>query len=222
MHSRINLTQPFLESPRPSPCQSHGWKSRFACPRGRLGSFVGHLMAFKNAGLNRFGVETLNVQPEDQILEIGFGHGQAIQMIAKQTHHGLVAGVDISSTMVRQAARRNRKMILAGRVEVCQGNVANIPYEYARFDKVLAVNNYQFWPNAEFNLGEIQRVLRPNGLLVLCLRMNKPKKSLRLAPGFSQEEVEEIAGLVRWVGFRDVQMIKRRAGYEAACITARR
>jgi ubiquinone/menaquinone biosynthesis C-methylase UbiE len=179
-------------------------------------------MACKNAGMNRFGVETLNVQPADQILEIGFGHGRAIQMIAKRARQGLVAGVDISSTMVRQAAKRNREMILAGRVEVCQGNVASIPYEYARFDKVLAVNNYQFWPNAEFNLGEIQRVLRQNGMLVLCLRMNEPKKSLRLAPGFSQEEVEEIAGLVRWVGFRDVQMVKRRGGYETSCITARR
>lgn len=84
------------------------------------------------------------------------------------------------------------------------------------------MNNYQFWPNPEFNLVEIQRVLRTNGLLVLCLRKQQPKQALQLAPGFSEEEIKELAGLVRWVGFRDVQMVQRRAGDKAACITARR
>jgi ubiquinone/menaquinone biosynthesis C-methylase UbiE len=222
MHSRINLTHPFLESPRPSSCPSDRLKSQFACPQGRLGGLVGRLMAFKNAGMNRFAVETLGVRPADQILEIGFGHGRTLQWLAERAHQGLVAGVDLSSVMVRQAAKRNREKIMKGRVEVCQGSVANIPYEYARFDKVLAVNNYQFWPNAEFNLVEIQRVLRPDGLLVLCLRMKEPGKSMQFAPGFSQEEVEEVAGLVRWVGFREVKITRRRAGYAAACVAARR
>lgn len=222
MNSQINLTQPFFESPPTSPCQSTGWKSQFACPRGRLGWLAGQLMALKNAGMNRFAVETLDVQPEDQVLEIGFGHGHAIQMIAERAHRGVVAGVDISGVMVRQAAKRNRALILAGRVELNQASVANLPHEYARFDKVLAVNNYQFWPNAEFNLVEIQRVLRTDGLLVLCLRNHEPYKSLRLAPGFSQEEVEEVAGLVRWVGFRDVRLIQRRVGYKTTCVIARR
>lgn len=222
MNSQINLTQPFLESPRPSPCQSNGWKSQFACPQGKLGWLAGQLMALKNAGMNRFAVEILDVQPEDQILEIGFGHGHTIQKIAERAHQGVVAGVDISSVMVRQAAKRNRERIMAGRVEVSQGSVANLPYEFARFDKVLAVNNFQFWPNAEFNLVEIQRVLRQDGLLVLCLRMKEPNKSFQFAPGFSEEELEEIAGLVRWVGFRDVRTNRRRVGYETVCVSARR
>lgn len=222
MHSRINFTQPFLESPRPSSCPSDRVKSQFACPQGRLGRFVGQLMAIKNAWMNRFAVETLDVQPADQILEIGFGSGRTLQWLAQRAHQGLVAGVDLSSVMVRQAARRNRKMIMAGRVEIFQGSVANLPYEYARFDKVLAVNSYQFWPNAEFNLVEIQRVLRPDGLLLLCLQMGEPNHSFPFAPGFSREEVEEVAGLVRWVGFRDVKITRGRTGYKTACVTARR
>lgn len=222
MHSQINLPQTFFDSPRPSSCPSEGWKSQFACPRGRLGAMVGQLMAFKNAGMNRFAVETLDVQPQDQILEIGFGHGKTIQWMAEQARQGLVAGVDLSGVMVRQAAKRNRVAILAGRVELCQGSVANLPYEFARFDKVLAVNNYQFWPNPEFNLDEIRRVLRQGGLLALGLRMKDSGKKFQFAPGFSREEVEDIAGLVRWVGFHEVNIIERQAGYKTACITAKR
>jgi ubiquinone/menaquinone biosynthesis C-methylase UbiE len=220
MSTQLNVNQPLWSAPRPaSDCS---WRAQFACPSGRLGRLAGHVMAVKNAPMNRFAVATLNVQPTDQILEIGFGHGRAMQMIAAQATQGYVAGVDLSPVMVQQAARRNREAIKAGRAEICQGTVANLPYEYARFDKVLAVNNYQFWPNPEFNLVEIQRVLRTDGLLVLCLRMQEPKKALQLAPGFSEEEIKEVAGLVRWVGFRDVQMVQRRASDKAACVTAKR
>lgn len=222
MNPQFNLTQSFPNSPKTSPRQPSGWRSQFACPHGKWGWMVGKLMALKNAGMNRLAVDLLDVQPEDQVLEIGFGHGHAIQMLAKRATKGTVAGIDLSTVMVQQAARRNRETIMAGRVEVSQGSVANIPYEYARFDKVLAVNNYQFWPNAEFNLGEIQRVLRQNGVLLLCLRRKEANRMFRLAPGFSAEEVEEIAGLVRWVGFRDVRMVTRRARYETTCVIARR
>ena len=222
MNSQINLTQPFFESPPTSPCQSTGWKSQFACPRGRLGWLAGQLMALKNAGMNRFAVETLDVQPEDQVLEIGFGHGHAIQMIAERAHRGVVAGVDISGVMVRQAAKRNRALILAGRVELNQASVANLPHEYARFDKVLAVNNYQFWPNAEHNLTEIQRVLGEGGLLVLCLRLKTPGRLFQMAPGFTEQEVDEVVGLMRWVGFREVQLARRRVRYETVCLIAKK
>lgn len=225
MNSRANFSQPFTQTSH-STCRSGGkfcgWKAQFACPHGRLGWLAGHLMAIKNAGMNRFAVEILDVQPEDQVLEIGFGHGHAIQMIAEHAINGFTAGIDISDVMVRQAAKRNQQLVVSGNIELGQASVANIPYEYARFNKVLAVNNYQFWPNAEHNLTEIQRVLCANGLLVLCFRMKEPNKAFQLAPGFTEEEVEDTASLMRWVGFRDVQLVKHRVGREATCLIARK
>ncbi len=187
-----------------------------------LGRLAGRVMAVKNSGMNRFAVETLNVKPEDQVLEIGFGHGHAIQMIAERASKGYVAGIDISDVMIRQATKRNLGFIKSGLVELSQASIANIPYEYARFDKVLAVNNYQLWPNAEHNLTEIQRVLSENGLLVLCLRLISTNNLFQMAPGFSEQEVEDVLGLVRWVGFRDVQLVRRRVGSEAVCVIARK
>lgn len=219
MNSQVNLSNPFFESPRRSSCPSTALRSQFACPTGKLGWVAGQIMAVKNARMNRFAIETLNVQSQDQVLEIGFGHGRAVQMVAERADKGFVAGIDLSGVMITQAAKRNREFIKSGHVELCQANVSNIPYEYARFNKVLAVNNYQFWPNAEFNLTEIQRVLGEDGLLVLCLRMKHANKTFQLAPGFSQEEVQEIAGLVRWVGFRNVHLVARP---DATCVVANR
>lgn len=226
MNSHANFSQPILQPSPSSPCKFAGrftgWRAQFACPQGMLGRLAGRVMAVKNSGMNRFAVETLNVKPEDQVLEIGFGHGHAIQMIAERASKGYVAGIDISDVMIRQATKRNLGFIKSGLVELSQASIANIPYEYARFDKVLAVNNYQLWPNAEHNLTEIQRVLSENGLLVLCLRLISTNNLFQMAPGFSEQEVEDVLGLVRWVGFRDVQLVRRRVGSEAVCVIARK
>jgi ubiquinone/menaquinone biosynthesis C-methylase UbiE len=179
-------------------------------------------MAVKNSKMNDFAVEVLDLQAEDQVLEIGFGHGKTIKKIAERADKGFVAGVDISEVMVSQAAKRNSKLIKAGRVEVCRGSVSNIPFEYARFNKVIAVNSYQFWPDPELNLDEIRRVLSGGGRLVLGLRMKKTDGSLQFAPAFTEEEVNEIAGLVRWVGFRDVETARSKTRSEAACVIGRR
>src|SRR5262245_804219 len=220
MNTEIKINHPLIQTP--NPCPASGWKSQFACPTGRFGSLVGHLMAFKNDKMNRFAVEMLDLKPDDQALEIGFGPGRTIQMMAERTIHGYVAGIDLSNVMVRQAARRNLDYIVTGRVELCRGSVANLPYEYGRFTKVLAVNNYQFWPNQELNLVEIQRVMFEGGLLVLCLRMKDPDKLFQIAPGFTDDEIEETVGLMRWIGFRNVQIRRQKRVREATCILATR
>ncbi len=221
MNRLIPLNQPLMPVSR-SGCQNEGrWKGQFACPDGWRGSAVGHLMAFKNEAINRFAIAQLALAPDDQVLEIGFGHGKTIELMAAQVTRGLVAGLDLSLTMVTQAARRNQEAIKAGRVELQQGSVSNIPHEYARFSKVVAVNNYQFWPNPELDLTEIQRVMQPNGKLVLGLRLHSDNP-FAMAPGFKDEEVQEIAGLVRWVGFQNVRVEKRQQGRAAACVIAER
>ena len=221
MNTQINLNQPRIQPSSSTGCKASSLTSQFACPTGLLGGGVGRLMAVKNAKMNEFAVEMLDIQPDDQALEIGFGHGRTIRMIAERAKAGFVAGVDLSDVMVRQATRYNLDLIVAGRAELCQGSVADLPYECGRFTKVLAVNNYQFWPNTELNLGEMRRVMREGGLVVICLRMNSTKR-LALAPGFTEDEVTDVARLVRWVGFRDIRIVKRKVGREASCVIARR
>jgi ubiquinone/menaquinone biosynthesis C-methylase UbiE len=221
MNTQINVNQPLIQPSSSNGCKASSLTSQFACPTGLLGGGVGRLMAVKNAKMNEFAVEMLDIQPDDQALEIGFGHGGTIRMIAERAKAGFVAGVDLSNVMVRQAAKNNLDLIVAGRADLCQGSVADLPYECGRFTKVLAVNNYQFWPDAELNLEEMRRVMREGGLLVICLRMHSTKR-FALAPGFTEDEVADVARLVRWVGFRDIRIVKRKVGREASCVIARR
>src|SRR5262245_63328925 len=149
MNTQINLNQPRIQSSSSTVCKASSLTSQFSCPTGLLGVVVGRLMAVKNAKMNEFAVEMLDIQPDDQALEIGFGHGRTIRMIAERAKAGFVAGVDLSDVMVRQAAKYNLDLIVAGRAEVCQGSVADRPYDAGRFTTVLVVNNYRSWPNAD-------------------------------------------------------------------------
>ncbi len=50
----------------------------FGHPSGFAGRVVGHLMAVKNAALNQGVVEVLDPQPDDRILEVGFGPAEPL------------------------------------------------------------------------------------------------------------------------------------------------
>lgn len=142
-------------------------ESQFGNPRGLVGHLVGLIMAYENRSRNQWSLSLLNLQPTDRILEIGFGPGWAIQQASKIAVNGLVAGVDRSETMVKQASIRNRASIKAGRVVLRQGAATKIPFGDAAFDKIYAVNSFHEWNDSASDLQEIKRVLVPNGTLLI-------------------------------------------------------
>lgn len=186
--------------------RKHGsLRGQFGNPSGVMGSIIGRLMAQKNAYIQELAASALKVQPTDRILEIGFGSGLGVQLVAKQATSGLVGGVDHSDTMVRQASQRNRKAVREGRVELKQGSSSKLSFDDASFDKVWEANSFHHWPSQEEGLGEVRRVLKDGGLLMLCLRMKAKNPGKLQAPGHTTEEVEQTKETVARCGFKDVR-----------------
>jgi ubiquinone/menaquinone biosynthesis C-methylase UbiE len=124
-------------------------------------------MARTNQRIAQRAIELLDVQSGDRVLEIGFGPGVGIQLLASAVSSGRVAGIDPSEEMVEQSKARNASGIGTGRVELRRGSVERLPYENATFDKAMAINSMQVWPDAVAGLQETRRVLRPGGRIVL-------------------------------------------------------
>jgi ubiquinone/menaquinone biosynthesis C-methylase UbiE len=139
--------------------------SQFGRPRGIVGRLVGMILAYENRERNEWAVSLLDLKPDDRVLEIGFGPGLAIQHIAYVAR--LAAGVDHSDVMVDQASKRNAAAVREGRVDLRQGTAAVIPFPDATFDKILAVNSYHMWSDVAAGLREVQRVLKPGGLIAI-------------------------------------------------------
>ncbi|MBE9168571.1 class I SAM-dependent methyltransferase [Pleurocapsales cyanobacterium LEGE 06147] len=139
----------------------------FGRPQGILGRLGGIILAFTNREFTYSVINLLDIQANDKVLEIGFGPGVGIQLLAKLASAGYIAGIDYSEEMVEQATARNREAIEAGLVDLRQGSVESLPFEDNTFDKALAVNSMQVWSDALVGLREIRRVMKVGGRIAL-------------------------------------------------------
>src|SRR5262245_59199902 len=101
--------------------------SQYRRPSGLLGRWIGRKMMEQHLPENIWTVEILNPQPEDKILEIGFGPGIAVEQVAYRVTKGLVAGIDFSQTMVSVAKQRNAAAVRSGLVDLRHADVLQIP-----------------------------------------------------------------------------------------------
>ena len=169
----------------------------FGRPRGALGRLGGLVMARMNADCGAWVVELLEVGPTDRMLEVGFGPGVVVQHLSQLVSAGHVAGVDASQVMVKQARARNATSIRDGRVELRYGLVEALPFDDGCFDKALAINSLQLWPDAIAGLCEIRRVMKSGGRI-----------GLGFTP-YSGQAKEGLAARLIAAGFADARTVEK-------------
>lgn len=140
-------------------------RSPFALPSGWLGALAARFMLW--TGPQRRVLPWLEVQPNQRVLEIGYGPGGLIRLLAEETPAQHITGVDLSPDMQEAAARRNRRAIERGRVELRVGSAAETGLPPASYDLVVSIHNVALWPDLAAGLDELQRVTAPRGRIVL-------------------------------------------------------
>jgi ubiquinone/menaquinone biosynthesis C-methylase UbiE len=139
-------------------------------PQGAFGVVMGWLLESGNAVQNRATVDALAPPHGASVLEIGFGPGHALEMLAMSRPLGLAAGVDHSPLMVARARRRLNGRRGDAALDLRIGDAGDLPFPDECFDLVFAVNSYHQWPDKERALAEMTGVLKPGGDLVLSIR----------------------------------------------------
>ena len=84
-------------------------------------------------------VDQLDLSPDDHVLEVGCGHGVAVDLIASRLRTGRVVGLDRSPKMIAAAEQRNAAHIAAGRARLVSADVETADLDGERFTKILAV-----------------------------------------------------------------------------------
>lgn len=182
-------------------------------PSGIIGRFVMTKFFNKsNAELNAFVKDNLELQPEDRVLEIGFGPGKLIKEIADITTNGIVEGIDFSKAMLQQATKVNIQHISSGRVLLHEGECASLPFKDNVFDKLCSTNTLYFWENPEIYFSEIFRVIRPGGKVVIGFRDNQQMSELNISKDiFRLFSKNDVINLLSEAGFKGAQ-IKEKDG----------
>ena len=167
-------------------------------------------MNINNALMNRWAIERLDVQPNDQILEVGPGNGRFVPEIVGQQSSISYTGYDHSELMVSQAEQHNSALVQAGQARFVLRNGARMPFADGAFTKALAVNVIYFWEEPATELAELHRVLAPLGKLVLVIRPRSVMKNLPFVHhGFQLFEPADVVRILETNGFRVIDTTVR-------------
>jgi ubiquinone/menaquinone biosynthesis C-methylase UbiE len=176
-------------------------------PRGLIGRLLGEQMVRQHVPETSWTISLLDLTPESQVLEIGFGAGRAIEVVAAQTLKGHVSGIDHSQTMVQAASRRNAKAIKAGRVTLQHGDINALPFSDGQFNGVFTIQTLYFWSDATRALAEIYRVLKPGGRLVVTLSTGTIEGAEASGlEAYQQVLDEQIIPGMKQLGFRQAEI----------------
>jgi ubiquinone/menaquinone biosynthesis C-methylase UbiE len=137
------------------------------CPSGATGWVAGQFMRFVNAQPNALTIALLDLQPADDVLELGCGPGHGLRLMAARAPRATIHGIDQSSVMLAQARARNRETMRTGQVRLYQSTFETLPFPSRSMDKISAVNVAYFWHDAAAVLNEMHRVLRSGGRLAI-------------------------------------------------------
>lgn len=100
------------------------------------------------------------------VLEIGTGKGRFL--VALAPHVAAIASVDISADEQRCARLNARYAGVKTRIKYVLQDAAQLPWSDQSFDAVVTMNAIHHMPHFFQVLEEMQRVVRPNGKLVLA------------------------------------------------------
>jgi ubiquinone/menaquinone biosynthesis C-methylase UbiE len=174
---------------------------------------MGRMLNRMNSEIIASTLARLELEPQHNVLEIGFGGGAALSLVAKRLTTGVVSGVDFSPEMVAAAQSRLKTDIDNGRIRVELGDVAKLPFPTASFDRVFTINTIYFWPDTQQGFAEIRRVLKPGGLAVIALRSRENMQRAALTQhGFRLFDPAEAQKLMQDSGFNNVRFTHDKQG----------
>jgi ubiquinone/menaquinone biosynthesis C-methylase UbiE len=139
----------------------------FMHPSGLGGVIAGKIMARKNRDRIDRAVREMSIEAGDQVLEIGYGPGVAIETIMATTPECTLIGLDPSKVMFTQATRRNRELIEAGKVKLQVMSAEHFSGQDGSLDLVFTINTLPFCEDPGGLVSRYSKWLKPGGRFVI-------------------------------------------------------
>ena len=105
-------------------------------------------------------VRALNIQPGERVLDVAAGTGTSSKALARAG--ATVVALDFSPGMVAEGRKRHPDL------EFIVGDAEALPFPPASFDAVTISFGLRNVSNPQVALGEMYRVLKPGGRIVIC------------------------------------------------------
>ena len=155
------------------------------------------------------GLQKLAARPGERVLEIGFGTGHCILVLAEAVgSQGKVCGIDLSDGMLAITRQRLAKAGLAERVDLRAGDALHLPFEPGRFDGIFMSFTLELFDTPEIPqvLEQCRTALKPGGRLAVVTLVKKPGPAVAIYEWFHERMPAAV----------DCRPIHARADLEAA------
>jgi arsenite methyltransferase len=137
-------------------------------PRGVGGRMVMLALNRGNRGFVRAAVQALDADDDAVVADVGFGGGVGLKLLLDSVgRSGSVHGVEVSDTMLRQAAKRYRRDVAAGRLALHDGSLTRLPFADGTVNGVVTVNTIYFVAELQQAFTELARVTAHSGRIVV-------------------------------------------------------
>ena len=120
-------------------------------------------------------IQLIADQKPQAVIDIATGTGDLAIMMHKTTATQIV-GLDISAGMLAVGQKKINALKLDNTIEMVLGDSENIPYDTHSFDAATVSFGIRNFENLQKGLTEINRILKPNGQLVI-LETSVPEKA---------------------------------------------
>jgi len=172
------------------------------------------IMNISHSRLTDWGLRHVLIEKHLTILDVGCGGGRTVEKLAALAPDGTVFGIDYADGSIAASRGRNARLIEAGRVEIKQASVSQLPFPDDKFDLVTAVETQYYWPNLLADMQEILRVLKPGGKLLVIAesyktgRYDKLQQPVMKLLRSTTLNLEEQRSLFAAAGYQQIQVFE--------------
>ncbi len=194
--------------------------NNFGNPSGIVGKLFTKLMNIMNQKQYKAVLENLNLEPNDTLLDIGFGNGYLINKLLKNNIPIKIFGIEISNDMINNVSKKYKQFIENGYLKLCLENIENTSFNNETFDKIYTINTIYFWNDLEKCFSEIKRILKPNGIFLNAIYTKEYlDKIIYTKYGFNKFSLEDIIKVSEKNGMKIIKVveIKKKKAY---CVIA--
>ncbi|MDF2905420.1 MAG: hypothetical protein K0R34_741 [Herbinix sp.] len=179
--------------------------SQYGKPKGLFGMYIGEKMVKQHKPETLWTIELLDLKQDEAVLELGCGAGYAIKLLLEQPAVALATGIDLSKSVLRSAAIRNRKELRKGRLKLAKSDVSRLMFQDRCFSKVFSIHSVYFWEDTQKSINEIYRVLKPDGIVILTLSDGKSGVTSQ----WTKDLIEKhLIPYMETCGFRNIEVLR--------------
>ena len=180
--------------------------SQFKKPTGLFGIFTSNVMVKSNNSKYDKLIKDLDIQPGDKLLEIGYGPGIGINMIAETCSTCTIHGIDFSPLMYKRASKYNKSFIDKGNMLLQYGDFLSTTIVSNDYDKIFCLNVVYFWDELKEPFEKVLSLLKKGGAFHIYMA-DRSTLMEKKAPDsvFNKYSIEQIVEALKLVGFAEIE-----------------